>query len=352
MSPANSLWTPTVARGAGAGTGRHVVIGRRGLSRRTFLSTVAAAGLAVPLAACGSDDSSSGGGNTSTVRLTFGTGSPEKERGELEKNLRAQGIAVQWLGPFPNHAPTMQAVTGGSADFSFGGSSTPADAAILAGSPLVYVGFGESSPRTSAILVLPKSGIRSVKDLAGKSVAVNKAGLGEFLLVAALEKYGVPKDQVKFVYLNPPDAGPAFSTGKVDAWSIWSGPREQAEVTYGAVPIFVDQDELPRQLDFRTYLVRREYAEKNPDLVRKVINAYVAEYEWQANHIEETVRIQTAAANYPDGVLQKLTANRVVTKLKLIDDDAIEKLQYGADWMTDHKVLSGKLVVADHAVKL
>ncbi|WP_131766341.1 aliphatic sulfonate ABC transporter substrate-binding protein [Candidatus Protofrankia californiensis] len=350
MSPANPLWTPTAARGAD--NGRHTVIGRRGFSRRTFLSTAAAAGLAVPLAACGSDDSGKGNGSTTTVRLTFGTGSPEKERGVLEKNLQAQGITVQWLGPFPNHAPTMQAVTGGSADFSFGGSSTPADAAILAGSPLVYVGFAESSPRTSAILVLPKSGIRSVKDLAGKSVAVNKSGLGEFLLVAALEKYGVPKDQVKFVYLNPPDAAPAFSTGKVDAWSIWSGPREQAEVAYGAVPIFVDQDELPRQLDFRSYLVRKEYAEKNADVIRKVINAYAAEFEWQANHIEEALRIQTAAANYPDGVLQKMVANKVVTKLKLIDDDAIEKLQYGADWLSERKVLPSKIVIADHVAKL
>ncbi|WP_131785673.1 ABC transporter substrate-binding protein [Protofrankia symbiont of Coriaria ruscifolia] len=350
MSPANPLWTPTAARGAD--NSRHTVIGRRGFSRRTFLSTAAAAGLAVPLAACGSDDSGKGSGSTTTVRLTFGTGSPEKERGVLEKNLQAQGITVQWLGPFPNHAPTLQAVTGGSADFSFGGSSTPADAAILAGSPLVYVGFGESSPRTSAILVLPKSGIRSVKDLAGKSVAVNKSGLGEFLLVAALEKYGVPKDQVKFVYLNPPDAAPAFSTGKVDAWSIWSGPREQAEVAYGAVPIFVDQDELPRQLDFRSYLVRKEYAEKNADLIRKVINAYTADFEWQASHIEETVRIQTAAANYPDGVLQKLVASKVVTKLKLIDDDAIEKLQYGADWLSERKVLPSKIVIADHVAKL
>ena len=43
-------------------------------------------------------------------------------RGEFEKLLAKDGIKVEWLGPFPNHAPTLQAVTGGSADFSFGSS--------------------------------------------------------------------------------------------------------------------------------------------------------------------------------------------------------------------------------------
>ena len=66
---------------------------------------------------------------TDKVRLTWGLSGLNliaKERGEFEKLLAKDGIKVEWLGPFPNHAPTLQAVTGGSADFSFGGSTTPA----------------------------------------------------------------------------------------------------------------------------------------------------------------------------------------------------------------------------------
>jgi sulfonate transport system substrate-binding protein len=148
----------------------------------------------------------------------------------FEKTLNDQGVDVEWIGPFPNHAPTLQAVVTGTADFSFGGSSTPADQALLSGNKLVYVAWSTATPRLSSILVLPDSGITSVKDLAGRNVAVNKAGLGEFLLVAALEKYGVPCESVTFTYLNPPDAAPAFGSRKVDAWAIWSGPMELAEV--------------------------------------------------------------------------------------------------------------------------
>ncbi len=70
--------------------------------------------------------------------------------------------------------PTLQAVTGGSADFSFGGSTTPALAAIIAGSPLVFTQFVVYEPRTTAIIARNDSGINKVEDLVGKSVAVNR----------------------------------------------------------------------------------------------------------------------------------------------------------------------------------
>lgn len=274
------------------------------LSRRSFLSAAGVAALAVPLAACGTT-SASGGGTPGRVRLTYGTISVPKSRGVLEKSLKDQGITVEWVGPFPNHAPSMQAVVGDSADFSFGGSTTPADQAILSGAGLVYVGWATSTPRTTAIVARHGSGISHVTDLVGKSVAVNKAGLGEFLLVAALEKYTVPRDKVKVVYMNPPEASAAFGGGQIDAWSIWQGFREIAEVQYGGTPIFIDGDELDFQIDFTSYLVRRDYAEQNADTIRAVIN-----------------------------------------------DDGIAQLQRGADWLTERKILSDKISVADHAVKL
>src|SRR5690606_31683056 len=141
--------------------------------------------------------------DTQTVRLGWGPGGIPpiaRRRGELEKRLLAQGIKVQWVGPFPNLAPSMQAIVGGSADFSFWGSTTPALAAMLAGSPLVSDSFNVYSHRSTQIIVKKDSGINEVSDLVGKRIAVNKAGLGEFLVVAALEKHNIDLKEVQFVY--------------------------------------------------------------------------------------------------------------------------------------------------------
>src|ERR1700733_15247250 len=110
------------------------------------------------------------GRTTDVVRLACGLSWLDlvaKERGEFEKLLAKDGIKVEWLGPFPNHAPTMQAVVGGSADFSFRGSTTPALAAIIAGSPFVFSQFVVYEPRTTAIIARDDSGINKVEDLVG-----------------------------------------------------------------------------------------------------------------------------------------------------------------------------------------
>jgi sulfonate transport system substrate-binding protein len=317
------------------------------LSRRSLLG----AALSLPmLAACGANAAEAGG--RKKVRLTYGAISVPKTRGVFEKTLKDQGIDVEWVGPFPNHAPTLQAVATGTADFSFGGSSTPADQALLSGNKLVYVAWATTTPRISSILVLPGSGINSVKDLAGKNVAVNKAGLGEFLLVAALEKYGVPRDSVTFTYLNPPDAAPAFGSKKVDAWGIWSGPMELAEVQYGAKRLFTDGDELDQQIDFSSYLVRDDYAKKEADTIRKVIAAYRAEADWANANPAEAQKIGNQVSKYPQAVVDKLVTENVQISWNLINDEGIKQLQAGADWLSQRKVLSDKINIADHAVKL
>jgi sulfonate transport system substrate-binding protein len=286
------------------------------------------------------------------VRLTYGIGSVYKPRGEVSKRLAAQGIDVEWLGPFPNHAPTLQAVSTGSADLSFGGSSTPAAQSLLSGAPLRFVAWSQYTPRNTSIIVRPESGIRRVQDLVGKTVAVNKAGVAEFLLVAALEKYNVPRDKVLVRYLNPPDAAPAFGSGQIDAWAIWRGPLEMAEVKYGARRIFTEGNELTQQIDFGSYLVHKDYAAREPDTLRKVIAAYQDELVWSNAHRKEAFELAFAEAKYPPEVIERIVASGLQQELHTMDARGIANLQQGFDWLSERKVLSGSLNVRDYTVTL
>jgi sulfonate transport system substrate-binding protein len=319
-------------------------------SRRRFLqSTLAASALATGLCACGSR-------KTDTVRLGWGAGGLPllaKERGEFAKTLAADGIKVEWIGPFPNHAPSLQAVTGGSADFSFGGSTTPALAAMIAGSPLVFANFCVVDPRSTAIIARDGSGIERVEDLVGKSVAVNRSGLGEFLLVAALEKHNVDRNSVKLVYLNPPDAAPAFGQGKVDAWSMWSPGVDIARANYKGHDIFLEGRDLDFQIDFNSYVTTRKFAQDNPDLVRAVNKAYAQEAQWASEHPGEAERIAQKQGNYSDEVRATLTAMKRRYTMHGVDDKSfVQDLQKAADWLTKRNVLPQQITVADYLVKV
>jgi sulfonate transport system substrate-binding protein len=296
------------------------------------------------------------GRTTDTVRLTWGLSGLNliaKERGEFEKVLAKDGIKVEWLGPFPNHAPTLQAVTGGSADFSFGGSTTPALAAIIAGSPLVFTQFVVYEPRTTAIIAKDDSGINRVEDLIGKSVAVNRSGLGEFLLVAALEKHKIDRLAVKFVYLNPPDAAPALASGKVDAWSMWSPGVDIARLEYKAHDLFLEGRDLDFQIDYTSYLTTRKFATDNPSLVRAVNDAFRAEGKWISENSRDAESIAQKAGKYSDQVRDQFIAmNRQYRYFPANDENFIAELQKAADWLVARQVLPEPIKITDHLAQL
>jgi sulfonate transport system substrate-binding protein len=299
---------------------------------------------------------SASGRTTDTVRLTWGLSGLNliaKERGAFEKTLAKDGIKVEWLGPFPNHAPTLQAVTGGSADFSFGGSTTPALAAIIAGSPLVFTQFVVYEPRTTAIIAKDDSGINKIEDLVGKSVAVNRSGLGEFLLVAALEKHKIDRSAVKFVYLNPPDAAPALASGKVDAWSMWSPGVDIARLEYKAHDLFLEGRDLEFQIDYTSYLTTRKFATDNPALVRAVNDAFRAEGKWVSDNSKDAEYIAQKAGKYSDQVRDQFIAmDRKYRYFPVNDENFIAELQRAADWLVARKVLPEPITITDHLAQL
>ncbi|MFP3663233.1 ABC transporter substrate-binding protein, partial [Burkholderia sp. SIMBA_043] len=72
-----------------------------------------------------------------------------------------------------------------------------------------------------AVFVKADSPIRSVAELRGKKVALQKGSSANYLLLEALKKAGVRYDEIHPVYLPPADARAAFESGNVDAWVVW-----------------------------------------------------------------------------------------------------------------------------------
>lgn len=326
-------------------------------SRRSLVqAALIGAGAAAVLPAQAQSTARKPGRTTDTVRLGWGRGGLPllaKVRGDFEKQLARDGIKVEWIGPFPNHAPSLQAVTGGSADFGFGGSTTPALAAMLAGSPLVFTQFAVVEPRSTAIIAKDGSGIDKVSDLVGKSVAVNRSGLGEFLLVAALEKHGIDRSKVKFVYLNPPDAGPAFSQGKIDAWSMWSPAVDIARSEYKAHDVFFEGRDLDFLIDFNSFVTTRRFSEENAEIVRAVNAAYAAEAKWAGAHPLEAETLAQKEAGYSDAVRDQQASYKRRWEIYGVQDAAfLQKFQKAADWLSDRKILPQKVAVKDHLARL
>ena len=155
-----------------------------------------------------------------------------KSKGSLEEKLKPLGYKVVWT-EFPSGPPLLEALNVGAIDFGIAGE-TPPIFAQAAGAPLVYVAYEPPAPQGEAILVPKDSPLKSVADLKGKKVALNKGSNVHYLLVKALEKAGVKYTDIQPVFLAPADARAAFERGAVDAWVIWDPFQAAAEAATGA----------------------------------------------------------------------------------------------------------------------
>lgn len=69
-----------------------------------------------------------------------------KQRGTLERELVAKNIKVEWVGPFPNFAPVLEAINAGSVDFGAGGD-IPAISGLAGGVPVCLLAYRPAVPQ-------------------------------------------------------------------------------------------------------------------------------------------------------------------------------------------------------------
>ncbi|ADO07888.1 Putative aliphatic sulfonates-binding protein precursor (plasmid) [Pantoea vagans C9-1] len=95
-----------------------------------------------------------------------------KYRGTLDQEFKKQGIALHWI-EFPAGPQMLEGLNIGSIDLAATGDAPPTFAQA-AQADLVYLGHSPANPKTEAIVVPADSPIKSVADLKGKRVALNK----------------------------------------------------------------------------------------------------------------------------------------------------------------------------------
>ncbi|MEL4070120.1 aliphatic sulfonate ABC transporter substrate-binding protein [Ochrobactrum sp. GPK 3] len=271
-----------------------------------------------------------------------------KSRGTLEKALAEKGIKVEWAGPFPAAAPAFEALNAGSIDIT-AGSSTSAIAALAANIPLTIFGYQKMSPGSEGIVAKKDAGITSIKDLAGKKVAVNRGGTGEYLLMQGLEKNGVDPKSVERVYLSPSDSGPSFVQGHVDAWATWDPFVAIAEKSYGGQVI---ADGAAIGSDNAVVLVSsREFAEKKADELQAIFDVLKQDNAWAVANKADAGAIWAKEMNIPAELGKVIGENNAVPTTAVTAAD-VEQIGKIADWYAKSGIIPQKPDIKAAVVEL
>ena len=271
----------------------------------------------------------------------YGTFLLLKARGILERKLEPLGYSVTWT-EFPGGPQLLEALNVGALDFGVPGEAPPIFAQA-AGAPLVYVANEPAAPLSEAILVPKDSPLKSVADLKGRKVALNKGSNVHYLLVKALEKAGLAYGDITPVFLPPADARAAFQHGDVDAWAIWDPFQASAEVTLEARTLTSGEGLVSNH---QFYLGEQAFVAGNGPAVDAILASIREIDAWAKGNVDQAAAELAPAVGIPVPVL-KLALSRQAWDVQPVSAAVAAEQQKIADTFHDLKLIPKPLKVED-----
>jgi NitT/TauT family transport system substrate-binding protein len=281
-------------------------VGLAGKPRRVVVAAAVGA-LTLLTAACGSSSHGSGGSSTAaapTTTINVGV-LPIADVAPLYLGMKQGFFSRQHLNVVPHSlqggAAVASAVVGGSLQFGFGATAN----LVLAKAhnlPLQLVANGDQaaaapSSAWSGILVGGNSGISSISQLAGKTVAANAVqGQNELALDSILMRNGVQPSSVHVVALPFPTMPSALASGQVAAVTEVEPFVSAIKASGGKLLTPLFEGEQPSEIVAGYFTTTKEiqgdasvvqrfvtamnqsldYAQANPAAVRAVIPTYTS----------------------------------------------------------------------------
>jgi sulfonate transport system substrate-binding protein len=247
-----------------------------------------------------------------------------RQRATLENHFKSAGIEVKWV-EFSSGPPMMEAMNVGSIDYGAVGDSPPVFAQA-AGAAIVYAA-GQPITNGQGILVPQNSAIRTIADLKGKRIGFTKGSSAHNIVVQTLEKAGLTYNDITPVYLTPPDAGPAFVNGSIDAWAVWDPYFAIAETKQNG-RILVNSYEITKTNSF--FIANRDFSKNHGPILQQINDVIASTATWAEAHRDEVAKSLSAVTGVPLDI-QTVAANRAAFKIGPVTDDIVATQQGVAD---------------------
>lgn len=317
---------------------------------KRFLAAGLSAALLLATAACGSGtdqaSSSSSASSAASDDAVVNIGTMNLVNGDLiaqyekyyEKEL---GVKVNIVN-FKSGKDVNTALAAGSVDITELGSA-PTALGISNGLDYKVFWVGDVIGKAESLAVKNDSGINSVADLKGKKIATPFSSTSHYSLLQALKLAGLSESDVTILDLQPNDIYAAWQRGDIDAAYVWF-PVLSELLKDGKV--ITDSQQLAEQgvLTADLNVVRSEYAEKHPDVVKKYVQAQI-----KANDIifNDPDKAQTAVSSLLE--ISKEDAKTQLSEFKYLTAD--EQLDYLANKIPAALQSTAEFLVSQNSIK-
>lgn len=259
-------------------------------ARNLLLSAAITLGLVAPAAAA--DD----------VKLRYLASQGGLSAYELAQELgyfEGTGITIESVGYATGGPVSLIALASG--DVEIGGAATSAVLnSIISGNDFVaaYPSNGINDEVQSIFYVLEDSPIKSIKDIAGKSIAVNTLGAHlDYTIREALHSVGLPTDAANQVVVPGPQLEQVLRSGQVDisAFGYWQTTFEGAARKKGGLRAIFDDTDVLGEIAGGFVVLRRDFINEHPEAAKTFVLQSARALDYAREHPEETKEILAKA---------------------------------------------------------
>lgn len=258
-----------------------------------------------------------------------------------------EGLSVEIVDTVAGGATAVQMVSSGNVH----GALLSTMAIINAksnGLPVVGVADIQSAFKDSPLeefYVRADSGIKSIKDLKGKKIAINLVKSSfHYTWLMALENAGMTAEDVTFVSLSFDQQQAALERGNVDAIGLMQPYTKKARdskklsMLFDAVDVFGERQ-------FCEIFVNSVWAENNVEETKKFVSAIVKAIEWIENNQAEA---KTIISKYTGIDVQYIDDYKFQNNGIVVEADAEYWLEYmkrtegAATWLKTEDIVTNR----------
>jgi ABC-type nitrate/sulfonate/bicarbonate transport system substrate-binding protein len=209
------------------------------------------------------------------------------------------GITIENVGYATGGPASLIALASG--DVEIGSAATSAVLnSIVGGNDFVaaHPSNGINDEVQSIFYVLEDSPIRDIKDIAGKTVAVNTLGAHlDYTIREALHSVGLPSDAANQIVVPGPQLEQVLRSGQVDvsAFGYWQTTFEGAAKQKGGLRAIFDDTDVLGEIAGGFIVLRRDFIEKHPEAAKVFVEQSERALDYARENPVETKAILAKA---------------------------------------------------------
>lgn len=205
------------------------------------------------------------------------------------------GVRVENVGHAGGGPESLFALAAGSVDIGSAATSAVINS-IASGNDFVaaYPTNGINDDVQSIFHVLEDSPIRSIEDIAGKTIAVNTLGAHlDYTVREALHSVGLPQNAANLVVVPGPQLEQVLRSGQVDisAFGYWQTTFEGAARSHGGLRTVFDDTDVLGEIAGGFTVLRRDWIDAHPEAARAFVEQSARALDYAREHPEETREI-------------------------------------------------------------